>query len=48
MQKYTLYFENFLHSWHKFYTAAGCDSRDKSQLWQWLQKLLAQKLIPKW
>ena len=22
----------FLHSWHKFYTTAGRDGRDKSQL----------------
>ena len=27
------YFLENLHSWHKFYTTAGRDGRDKSQLW---------------
>ena len=27
-------FPENLHSWHKFYTTAGRDGRDKSQLWE--------------
>ena len=30
-------FRGNLHSWHKFYTTAGCDGRDKSQLWTYSQ-----------
>ena len=26
-------FRENLHSWHKFYTIAGLDGHDKSQLW---------------
>ena len=33
MQKNALFFRENLHSWHKFYTTAGRDGRDKSQLW---------------
>ena len=33
MQKIALFFRENLHSWHKFYTTAGRDGRDKSQLW---------------
>ena len=33
MQEIAL-FSRKLHSWHKFYTTAGRDSRDKSQLYR--------------
>ena len=34
MQENELFFWKNLHSWHKFYTTAGRDGRDKSQLWR--------------
>ena len=33
LQENALFSGEKLHSWHKLYTTAGRDGRDKSQLW---------------
>ena len=43
-RKRVVFWKN-LHSWHKFYTTAGRDGRDKSQLWAVVEHLTTSVFI---